>query len=180
MKSSSLSSAMSVASVALEAEIDECHQRLLSNEINFNALQLGGCGHQGAKEMATSPFTDAFESELHRTSDALRNLRESAESTAAALLKDADGLSKTHASMEKSDCEKELVRVRGQAKSLQLRVLTLKRVTRQNANELNRIALEVSCFRIWRVEVCHVCLCSLILIHIHLSCLSCSHRLITN
>ena len=104
---------MSVASVALSAEIDECHQRLLSNEINFNALQLGGCGHQGARELATSPFTNAFDAELHRTSDALRNLRESAESTATALLKDAAGLSKKSEGMEKNEREKELGRIKG-------------------------------------------------------------------
>lgn len=155
-----------MASVALEAEIDDCHQRLLSNEINFNALQLGGCGHQGAKEMATSPFTDAFGAELRRTSDALRNLRESAESTAAALLKDAAGLAKKQTSMEKSDCEKELGRIRGNAKSLQSRVLTLKRVTRQNANELNRIALEVSFdnHNIWIWRACLVYCVDIILI----------------
>lgn len=148
MQSSLLSGAMlSVASVALSAEIDECHQRLLSNEINFNALQLGGCGHQHAKEMATSPFTKAFEAELHRTSNGLRNLRESAESTAEALLKDADGLARrSNAGMEKSEREKELGRIQGQAKNLQGRVLTLKRVTKQNADELNRVALEVSSY----------------------------------
>lgn len=145
---SSLSGAMlSVASVALSAEIDECHQRLLSNEINFNALQLGGCGHQHAKEMATSPFTKAFEAELHRTSNGLRNLRESAESTAEALLKDADGLARrSDAGMQKSEREKELGRIQGQAKNLQGRVLMLKRVTKQNADELNRVALEVSSY----------------------------------
>ena len=162
---SSLSGAMlSVASVALSAEIDECHQRLLSNEINFNALQLGGCGHQHAKEMATSPFTKAFEAELHRTSNGLRNLRESAESAAEALLKDADGLARRSAGMEKSEREKELGRIQRQAKNLQGRVLTLKRVTKQNADELNRVALEVSSYKTYDMFLYG--LLSLIILHI--------------
>jgi hypothetical protein len=93
--------------------------------------------------MAALPFVTAFRLELLRASDALRNLREGAESTAAALLKDAAGMAK-HSSMNEGDREKELSRIKSQAESLQGRVLTMKRVTRENANELNRIALEVS------------------------------------
>ena len=48
--------------------------------------------------------------------------------------------------MNESERVKELSRIKSQAKSLQSRVLTMKRVTRENANELNRIALEVRSF----------------------------------
>ena len=54
IKASSTTANISVASVALQAEIDECYQRLISGEIHFVSAATGACGHLGAKEMAVS------------------------------------------------------------------------------------------------------------------------------
>jgi len=83
---------------------------------------------------------EAYEKELRRTSDALRNLRQSAELSATALLKDADGLSRSN--MDKDSLAKELEEIKSDAVSLQGRVLRLKQSTKRNAEELTRIALE--------------------------------------
>ena len=83
---------------------------------------------------------EAYEKELRRTSDALRNLRQSAELSATALLKDADGLSRSN--MDKDSLAKELEEIKSDAVSLQGRVLRLKQITTRNAEELTRIALE--------------------------------------
>ena len=136
----SLFSVFIVASVALQAEMDECHQRLLSGEIHFAAVVAGNCGHQGAKEMAISPFIEAYKTELYCISEALRNLHQSVELAAAALLKDADGLSRRN--MQADALAKELAEIKRDATSLQGRVIRLKQVTRRNADELTRIALE--------------------------------------
>ena len=54
IKAASTTANISVASVALQAEIDECYQRLISGEIHFVSAATGACGHLGAKEMAVS------------------------------------------------------------------------------------------------------------------------------
>jgi hypothetical protein len=137
---------VAVATIALESEIEECYHHLSNREMHFAAASAAGnCSRQGgATKMAVSPFLDAFESEISRVSNALYNLLQSAESIAAALLKDANGLMTkcSRKMMEPSALEKELARIKSEAVSLQDRVLRLKQIIRHNADELTRIALE--------------------------------------
>jgi len=137
---------VAVATIALESEIEECHHRLMNREMHFGAASAAGnCSRrQGATKMAVSPFLEAFDSEIKRVSNALYNLLQSAESVAAALLKDANGLMTkfSRKSMDPSALAKELSRIKREGLSLQDRVLRLKQITRQNADELTRIALE--------------------------------------
>jgi hypothetical protein len=137
---------VTVATIALESEIEECQHRLLNREMHFAAASAAGnCSRQGGTtKMAVSPFLEAFDSELKRVSDALYNLLQSAESVAAALLKDANGLmsKSSRKSLDSSALAKELARIKSEGISLQDRVLRLKQITRHNADELTRIALE--------------------------------------
>lgn len=137
---------VTVATIALESEIEECQHRLLNREMHFAAASAAGnCSRQGgATKMAVAPFLEAFDSELRRVSDALYNLLQSAESIAAALLKDANGLmsKSSRKSLDSTALAKELARIKSEGISLQGKVIRLKQTTRHNADELTRIAME--------------------------------------
>lgn len=128
--------AVTVDTASLKSKIVECRQRLVSGKMGFAvASTAGNCGHQGARRMATAPFVDSFDAELCRISDVLLNLRLSAESSAVAMLKQADIISHSKDMMEVSTLKSEAI-------SLQTKVSRIGQVTRDNISELTRIALE--------------------------------------
>ena len=135
-KSNNTDITVTVDTASLKSKIVECRQRLVSGKMGFAvASTAGNCGHQGARRMATAPFVDSFDAELCRISDVLLNLRLSAESSAMAMLKQADVLSHSKDMMEVSTLKSEAI-------SLQTKVSTIGQVTRDNISELTRIALE--------------------------------------
>ena len=84
----------------------------------------------------------AFEAEVARLSDVLASGRLSVESSAEALLKDVDGLSRRKDKLSKSALQKELEEVKTQAAPLQQKTLRVKSEATKNEKELHRIALE--------------------------------------
>jgi len=132
----------SVASVALEAEIDDCHQRLLSGEITMITADPGSWKNS-TREIATRPFTEAFDNELRRLECVLMNHRNTIDSSAEALLKDADGLSrrKEHGKLSGSDLSQQIDSLRTQAQYLQTKTLKIIQEATKNQTELHRIAL---------------------------------------
>ena len=126
----------------LEVEIAQCRSRLISGEVGFASAtpSVGGkCGHTSAKDMATSSFVHAFHAEIERISNDLCNIHASAESSAIALLKKADAIAQTDGSSEAVSTS-EIINVKNEAISLQGRMLHLKQVSQQAAQELSRIA----------------------------------------
>ena len=126
----------------LEVEIAQCRSRLISGEVGFASAtpSVGGkCGHTSAKDMATSPFVHSFHVEIERISNVLCNIHASAESSAMALLKKADAIAQTDGS-SKAVSATEITNVKNEAISLQGRMLHLKQVSQQAAQELSRIA----------------------------------------
>ena len=126
----------------LEVEIAQCRSRLISGEVGFALAtpSVGGkCGHTSAKDMATSPFVNSFHVEIERISNVLCNMHASAESSAMALLKKADAIAQNSSSSEAVSVT-EITNVKNEAISLQGRMLHLKQVSQQAAQELSRIA----------------------------------------
>ena len=127
----------------LEVEIAQCRSRLISGEVGFALAtpSVGGkCGHTSAKDMATSPFVNSFHAEVERISNVLCNMHASAESSAMALLKKADAIAQSDSSSEAVLLATEITNVKNEAISLQGRMLHLKQVSQQAAQELSRIA----------------------------------------
>ena len=128
----------------LEVEIAQCRSRLISGEVGFASAtpSVGGkCGHTSAKDMATSPFVHSFHAEIERISNVLCKIHSSAESSAMALLKKADAIAQTDSSSKAvSVSTSEITNVKNEAISLQGRMLHLKQVSQQAAQELSRIA----------------------------------------
>ena len=126
---------------ALDEEIAQCRSRLISGEVGFALAtpSVGGkCGHTSAKDMATSPFVNSFHVEIERISNVLCNMHASAESSAMALLKKADAIAQNSSS--EAVLATEIANVKNEAISLQGRMLHLKQVSQQAAQELSRIA----------------------------------------
>jgi len=146
-RASYIFSETSVASVALQAEIDECQQRLLSGEI---LMSTAASNHKGAswndssREVVVQPFVEVFDRELRRLGGILSNLQLTTELSAEALLKDADGLSrrKEHGKLSGSSLAQEVDSLQQQAKNLQKQTLKRLKETMKNQNELQRLALK--------------------------------------
>ena len=135
-KSNNTDITVTVDTASLKSKIVECRQRLVSGKMGFGVASTpGNCGHQDAKRMTTAPFVDSFDAELCRISDVLLNLRLSAESSAVAMLKQADVISHSKDMMEVSTLKSEAI-------SLQSRIARIGQVTRDNISELTRIASE--------------------------------------
>ena len=127
---------LTVDTSSLKSKIAECRQRLVSGKMGFAVASTpGNCGHQGYFAMATAPFVDSFDAELCRISDVLLTLRLSVESSARAMLKQADIISHSKDMMEVSTLKSEAI-------SLQSRIARIGQLTRENISELTRIALE--------------------------------------
>jgi len=131
-----------VASVALEAEIDECHQRLVSGEILMSTAALNTNTNTNSRAIAIRSFVGAFEAELHRLGGVLSSKRSTIESSGEALLKDADGLSRRrdHGKLPGNLVEKECRSLRERASSLQTKTLKIVRYATTNQKEFSRIA----------------------------------------
>ena len=135
-KSNNTDITVTVDTASLKSKIVECPQRLVSGKMGFAvASTAGNCGHQDGKRMSTARFVDSFDAELCRISDVLLNLRLSAESSAVAMLKQADVISHSKDMMEVSTLKSEAI-------SLQSRIARIGQVTRDNISELTRIASE--------------------------------------
>ena len=135
-KSNNTDITVTVDTASLKSKIVECRQRLVSGKMGFAvASTAGNCGHQGPRHMATAPFVDSFDAELCRISDVLLKIYVSAESSAVAMLKQADVISHSKDMMEVSTLKSEAI-------SLQSRIARIGQVTRDNISELTRIALE--------------------------------------
>lgn len=75
MKRISIFAGSSIASVALEAEIDDCHHRLKSGDILMStaASNAEGHGNRSSHEIAVHPFVEAYDGELNRLANVLSN-----------------------------------------------------------------------------------------------------------
>jgi len=140
----------SVASVALEAEIDDCLQGIVSGEVLMStAARMGTPGADAwvtnsRSEVATKSFVEAFGRELYRLADTLSNQRRTVESSAEALLKDANGLSRVKESGKLSNrsLQQKCKNIRKQAIDLQTKTLKIMKEATKNRKELHRIALK--------------------------------------
>jgi len=138
-------SVTSVASVALEAEIDECHTRLLSGEIVMSNSSANNPGEwsKSSREIAVKPFVDAFMKEIKRLEGIFNGKWSMVSANAEALLKDSDALARSRdkGTLSESSIDREVAALRKQARALQVQTLQVMKETTKNQKELNRIAM---------------------------------------
>merc|ERR1711862_903650 len=88
-----------------------------------------GHGNRGARTIAVQPFVEALNAELFRCSEVISNQQTLIESSAEALLKNIDGLSRRKSKMSKSEVAHEIAKSRKSASTL------LDKTLRVNANK---------------------------------------------
>jgi SPX domain protein involved in polyphosphate accumulation/uncharacterized membrane protein YidH (DUF202 family) len=136
----------SVASVALQAEIDECQQRLLSGNILMRtaAANQRASWNANSREVAVRPFVDAFRNEVERLGGVLSNSWQTTTSSVEALLKDANGLSrrKKLGTVSGTVLADEVAALRRLARNAQNKTLKAIREHNKTQQELLRLALK--------------------------------------
>ena len=132
----------SIASVALEAEIDDCYHRLHSGGILMNtaASNAEGYGNRTAHQIAVHPFIEAFDAEFNRLANVLTNHKDAIESSAEALLKNADGLLRSRDKMSDTAVSNQLSETRRLATVLEDKTIRINAEAMKTEKELRRIA----------------------------------------
>ena len=132
----------SIASVALEAEIDDSYHRLHSGDILMNtaASNAEGYGNRTAHQIAVHPFIEAFDAELNRLANVRTNHKDAIESSAEALLKNADGLLRRRDKMSDTAVSNQLSETRRLATVLENKTIRINVEAMKTEKELRRIA----------------------------------------
>jgi hypothetical protein len=128
------------ASVALEAEIDNCHRRLRSGDILMSTAASNAEGF-GYHQIVVHPFMEAFDGELNRLANVLSNHRLAIESSAEELLNSADRLSQRRKKISDTAMLKEIKETRKQVYILQDETLRINAEATKNEKQIHRIAL---------------------------------------
>jgi SPX domain protein involved in polyphosphate accumulation len=128
------------ASVALEAEIDDCHRRRRSGDILMSTVASNAEGF-GYHQIVVHPFVEAFDGELNRLTNVLSNHRLAIKSSAEALLNNVDGLSQRRNKISDTTVLKEIRETRKQVNILQNETLRINAEATKNEKEIHRIAL---------------------------------------
>jgi SPX domain protein involved in polyphosphate accumulation len=131
----------SIASVALEAEIDDCYHRLHSGDILMNtaASDAEGYGNRTAHQIAVHPFIEAIDAEINRLANVLANHKDAIESSAEALLKNADGLLRRRDKMSDTAVSNQLSETRRLATILENKTICINAEAMKTEKEFRRI-----------------------------------------